>query len=160
MKAVLGIGTNMGNKAENIKNALECLSLVPNIQVTRSSSIYETAPWGYLNQPDFYNIVCEIDTLLSPNALLGVCLGIEAAMGRIRTIKNGPRVVDIDVLLYEGAVSNTKELQLPHPRIEERDFVLVPMHELYPDMYVLGKSYKNSFEKMLNCNSAHKVEKS
>ncbi len=160
MKAVLGIGTNMGDRAENIKSALESLSLVPNIKVVRSSSIYETAPWGYTDQPDFYNIVCEIETTLTPNALLGVCLGIEAAMGRVREFKNGPRIIDIDVLVYEGAEQNTTELVLPHPRISERDFVLVPMQELYPDMVVLGISYKKSFEKIVKCNSANKVIKS
>ncbi len=160
MKAVLSIGTNMGDRADNIKTAVDSLSLVPNVNVLRCSSIYETAPWGYTDQADFYNIVCEIETSLSPNALLGACLGIEAAMGRVRQFKNGPRVIDLDVLIYEGVECNTKELCLPHPRIAERDFVLVPLQELYSNMRVLGISYKNSFEKIVNCNTANKVEKS
>ena len=149
MKAVLGIGTNIGDRQANIENALECLALVPGVEVLRNSSLYETAPWGYTEQPDFYNIVTEIETTLSPSALLGVCLGIEAAMGRVRELKNGPRVIDIDVLVYEGVKSNTQELILPHPRIGERDFVLVPLKELYDDMNVLGSLYKNFFENLV-----------
>ncbi len=160
MKAVLGLGTNMGDREGNINAALESLALVPGVSVLRSSSLYETEPWGYKEQPNFYNIVCEAETTLTPNALLGVCLGIEAAMGRVRQFKNGPRIIDIDVLVYENEVSNTPELILPHPRIGERAFVLVPMQELYGDLNVLGISYKKSFEKMVNCNSADKVEKS
>ena len=160
MKAVLGIGTNIGDRQTNIDNAIECLSLVPDIKVIRSSSVYETAPWGYTEQRSFYNIVTEIDTTLSPQALLGVCLGIEAGMGRVREFKNGPRIIDIDVLVYEGVASDTKELVLPHPRIGERDFVLVPLKELYDDMSVLGISYKKFYEDILICNTAHKVEKS
>jgi 2-amino-4-hydroxy-6-hydroxymethyldihydropteridine diphosphokinase len=160
MKAVLGIGTNIGDRRLNIENAIESLRLVPGVEVLRNSSLYETAPWGYTEQPDFYNIVTEIETTLSPSALLGVCLGIEAAMGRVREQKNGPRVIDIDVLVYEGAESNTRELILPHPRIGERDFVLVPLKELYDDMNVLGVLYKKFYENIVKCNTAHKVEKS
>lgn len=160
MKAVLGIGTNIGDRQANIENALESLALVPGVELLRNSSLYETAPWGYTEQPDFYNIVTEIETTLSPSALLGVCLGIEAAMGRVRELKNGPRVIDIDVLVYEGVKSNTQELILPHPRIGERDFVLVPLKELYDDMNVLGILYKNFYENIVKCNTAHKVEKS
>ena len=100
MKAVLGIGTNIGDRAENINSAMESLSLVPGIKVLRVSDTYETEPWGYTDQPNFYNNVVEIETTLSPEALLGVCLGIEAGMGRVRQFRNGPRVIDIDVILY------------------------------------------------------------
>lgn len=160
MKAVLGIGTNIGDRYNNIESAIESLALVPAITVLRSSSVYETAPWGYLEQRSFYNCVVEIDTSLTPNALLGVCLGIEAAMGRVREFKNGPRIIDIDVLVYEGASSDTEELRLPHPLIGERDFVLVPLKELYDDMDVLGISYKKFYQNIVKGSTAHKVEKS
>jgi 2-amino-4-hydroxy-6-hydroxymethyldihydropteridine diphosphokinase len=91
MKAVLGLGTNMGYRAENIKSATESLALVPGIKILRESPVYETTPWGITEQRNFYNNVIEIETELTPNALLGVCLGIEAAMGRVRTLKNGSR---------------------------------------------------------------------
>lgn len=160
MKAVLGIGTNMGDRADNINSAVESLSLVPGITVLRTSDIYETEPWGFTDQPDFYNNVVEIETELTPNALLGVCLGIEAAMGRVRVFKNGPRIIDIDLLVYEGAKSDTEELRLPHPRISERAFVLVPLKDLYDDLNVLGISYKKFYENMSNTDIANKVEKS
>ena len=160
MKAVLGIGTNIGDRYNNIESAIESLALIPAITVLRSSSVYETAPWGYLEQSSFYNCVVEIDTSLTPNALLGVCLGIEAAMGRVREFKNGPRIIDIDVLVYEGASSDTEELRLPHPLIGERDFVLVPLKELYDDMDVLGISYKKFYQNIVKGSTAHKVEKS
>lgn len=160
MKAVLGIGTNIGDRAENIKTAVESLSLVPGIKVLRESSVYETEPWGYTEQRSFFNNVVEIETELSPNALLGVCLGIEAGMGRVREMRYGPRIIDIDVLVYENVTSDTKELQLPHPRIQDREFVLVPLKELYNDLDVLGISYKKFYEKMSNTDIANKVKKS
>lgn len=160
MKAVLGIGTNIGDRYKNIEDAYGSLSLVPGITILRKSSVYETEPWGYTDQPNFYNSVVEIETTLSPNALLGVCLGIEGAMGRVRQFKNGPRIIDIDVLVYEDAVSDTPELQLPHPRIGERAFVLVPLKELYDDMNVLGVLYKKFYDDMSNTDIANKVEKS
>ena len=159
MKAVLGIGTNIGDRAENINSAMESLSLVPGIKVLRVSDTYETEPWGYTDQPNFYNNVVEIETTLSPEALLGVCLGIEAGMGRVRQFRNGPRVIDIDVLVCEGYESDTEELQLPHPRIGERAFVLVPLKDLYKDLKVLGISYKKCYEDMSNTDIANKVEK-
>ncbi len=160
MKAVLGIGTNIGNRAENIRLAVESLSLVPGITVLRESDMYETEPWGYTEQRSFYNNVIEIDTSLTPEALLGVCLGVEAGMGRVREFKNGPRIIDIDLLVYEGAVSDTPMLQLPHPGIAERAFVLVPLKDLYDDMNVLGISYKKFYENISNTDIANKVEKS
>ncbi len=160
MKAVLGIGTNIGDRQENIDNSLDAFSLVPGVEVLRVSDVYETEPWGFKEQQNFYNIVCEIETSLSPEALLGVCLGIEAGMGRVRQFENGPRVIDLDVLVYEEEKRNTKELILPHPRIEERAFVLVPLKDLYPDMDVLGISYKNFWENFEFCDECNKVEKS
>ncbi len=160
MKAVLGIGTNMGNRKENIDNSLEALALVPDVEILRVSPVYETEPWGFKEQQSFYNIVCEVETSLSPEALLGVCLGIEAGMGRIRQFKNGPRVIDLDVLVCEGETRNTNELILPHPRIQERAFVLVPLKDLYPDMNILGISYKNFCENFDFCDECNKVEKS
>ena len=160
MKAVLGLGTNIGDRYKNIEDALECLSLVPGIKVLRTSSVYETEPWGYTEQRSFYNSVAEIETTLTPNALLGVCLGIEAGMGRVREFKNGPRIIDMDVLVCEGVSSDTEELKLPHPRIGERAFVLIPLKELYDDMDVLGILYKKSYENMSNTDIANKVKKS
>ncbi len=160
MKAIIGIGTNIGDRYNNIKNAVDALNLVPGVSVIRQSSVYETEPWGYTEQNGFYNNVIEVETEKSPQALLGICLGIEAGMGRVRKFKYGPRVIDLDLLVYEGAVSDTDELRLPHPLIGEREFVLVPLAELFPDMDIYGFRYKENHEKICKNITAKKVEKS
>ena len=132
--AVLGLGTNIGEREENLKTALESLDRVPGTKVVKTSGIHETEPVGYADQPDFLNMCAVVETALSPEALLGACLGIEAAMGRLRPFKNGPRVIDIDLLLYEGEKRDTDELTLPHPRMWEREFVTVPLAELGLDL--------------------------
>lgn len=159
MKALIGIGTNMGDRGENINAAVESLALVPGITVLRKSSVYETAPWGYTEQPAFYNNVIEVESEKSPEALLGICLGIEAAMGRVRTFKNGPRVIDLDLLLCEGRVSNTTELKLPHPFISQRDFVLAPLQELDKTLCFYGFDYSKGVENVLKNSSAKKLKK-
>ncbi len=129
-KAVIGIGTNLGDREKNIENALNALNLLPGTKVIRTSKIYETEPWGYTEQGDFLNCCVLIETELSPHALLGACLGIEASLKRVRTIKNGPRTADLDVLLYENVTENTEELKIPHPLMTKRAFVLVPLKDL------------------------------
>ena len=129
-KAYLAFGSNIGNGEARVREAFHALSLVPGVYPRRLSNLYITAPWGYTDQPDFTNACALVETELSPEALLGVCLGIEAGMGRVRQIKNGPRVIDIDLLLYEGEERNTPELILPHPRMLERTFVLEPLMDL------------------------------
>ena len=130
MKAYLGIGTNIGNRIENLQNSIDALNLLPLTCVTQVSNIYETDPVGYEDQDDFLNIVVEVETELNSDNLLGAALGIEAGLGRIRTIKNGPRVIDIDLLLYGDESKNTETLILPHPRMMERGFVLVPLSDI------------------------------
>lgn len=132
-RVVLGLGTNIGDRMENLQSAVDALRRVPGVSVLSVSKVYETAPVGYADQSDFLNAVVLLETALSPEAVLGLCLGIEAAAGRIRLIKNGPRVLDMDVLLYEGEKRSTKELVVPHPRMLERAFVLVPLSDLFGD---------------------------
>lgn len=131
--AVIGLGANLGDRLAALQAALDAISLLPGTAVTGVSKVYETDPVGYDNQPDFYNCVAAVDTQLSPRALLGALLGIEAAAGRVRLIKNGPRTLDLDLLLYEGAAFSDGELTLPHPRMLERAFVLVPLAALFPE---------------------------
>ncbi len=159
MKAVIGIGTNIGNRAENIRNAVEALDLLPDVTVLRCASIYETDPWGYTEQQTFYNTVVEVETTRSPEMLLGACLGIEAGMGRVREFKNGPRVIDLDLLVFENYENNSFHITVPHPLIGERDFVLVPLKELYDDMDILGYIYINQYENISKKSTAKKVEK-
>ena len=131
--AFVGIGTNMGDRLSNIKKAIEALNLLPNTKIESVSNIYETEPWGFKEQDNFLNGVIKLNTKLSPTALLGGLLGIEAAMGRVRRIKNGPRILDLDLLIYDNVTLNTPELTLPHPFILEREFVLKPLVELNDD---------------------------
>ena len=146
-KAVIGIGTNIGNRLENIRNSLDSLEKLPDTTIIKSSRIYETKPWGYTDQQNFYNCCILVDTSLSPSALLGALLGIEAALGRIREFKNGPRIIDLDLLLYEDETINTEELTVPHPRIKERAFVLYPLRDLFEDEKFNSYSFSDALEK-------------
>ena len=157
-KVLIGIGTNIGDRKQNIKDSLEALKKIPLTQVVRTSSVYETKPWGYTEQNNFYNAVVEIKTELSPQAILGVCLGIEAALGRVRLFKNGPRIADLDVLFYENITVSNEELVIPHPYIGERDFVLVPLKELFPDLTVYGFDYSENYKKVYNDALIFKVD--
>ena len=145
MKFIIGAGTNIGNRKENIENAVEAFKLVPKCEVLRVSKIYETEPVGYDAQDNFYNICFEVESSLTPNEMLGVCLGIEAGFGRVREIKNGPRILDLDIILAESSAVNTANLTVPHPRFFERRFVLIPLLELFPD----GKAYGINFSRNL-----------
>ncbi len=157
-KALIGIGSNIGDRKAHIETAIEALNHIPSVKVLRVSSLYETSPWGYVNQDNFYNGVIEVETSLSANGLLGVCLGIEAGVGRIREIKNGPRILDLDLLLYEGTESTTAELTLPHPRMFERDFVLIPLKELYPDMKVYKYNLTPYYDYLQEENNVTKLD--
>lgn len=147
MKAVIGIGTNIGEREKNIENAVASLNLIPDTEVVKCSKIYETEPWGYENQNKFLNCAILVETELSQNALLGVCLGIEAAMGRLREFKNGPRIIDLDLLLYENEKSDTKELKLPHPGVFNRSFVLAPIADLFPEKKAFGYDFNDEYER-------------
>lgn len=144
MFAVIGLGTNIGSRQENLLCAVRSLGLLPGTRVTGVSRVYETAPVGYADQADFLNICARVETLLSPEALLGACLGIEAAMGRVRQFKNGPRVIDLDLLVYEGETRNSAELTLPHPRIGERAFVLCPLEDLFSEAKIPGFDFSEA----------------
>lgn len=130
MKAYLGIGTNIGDRMQNLQDSLDALNLLPMTSVTDVSDVYETDPVGYENQDDFLNIVAEVETEFNSDSLLGACLGIESGLGRVRTIKNGPRIIDIDLLLFGDERKNSKTLILPHPRMTDRNFVLKPLLDL------------------------------
>ena len=148
-KAYLGIGTNIGDRYNNIMNAIDSLKHLPLTQVVAISDVYETEPWGYEQQDDFLNVCVEIETELSPKTILGACLGIEAAFGRERPFKNAPRIIDIDLLVYEGVKSDDPELTLPHPRIQERAFVLVPLRDISESLRFDDVDFNNAYE---NCD--------
>ncbi len=146
MKAVLGIGTNIGDRLKNIENVYSSLAFLPNTEILKKSSVYETEPWGYEQQDRFLNCAVLIETELSPNALLGACLGIEAALGRVRKFKNGPRIIDVDILLLENTEISTDELTVPHRFIRQRDFVLVPLHDLFPENEAFGYTFDEEYD--------------
>ena len=129
----LGLGSNLGDREGNIVEALRHLN-ANRIIVSRLSPVYETEPEGIADQPLFLNAVAEAQTTLFPRQLLACVKQIETAMKRKKTSKNGPRVIDIDILFYQSAVVKTEELEIPHPRLRERRFVLVPLADLAPDL--------------------------
>ncbi len=135
MKAVIALGSNLGNPTENLDLALALLREAT--EVKKVSSYYITRPVGYEEQPDFVNAVCIIETELPAMELLNMLHGIEKAMGRERTIKWGPRTLDLDIVQYGSMLSSADELTLPHPRAHERKFVLEPWHEIEPDGILL-----------------------
>ncbi|HEY4554042.1 MAG TPA: 2-amino-4-hydroxy-6-hydroxymethyldihydropteridine diphosphokinase [Bacillaceae bacterium] len=128
--AYLSLGSNMGNRIVNLKRAVEELGRRQGIKVDALSSVYETDPVGYTDQDAFLNMAVKISTSLLPEQLLGVCLTVEAELGRTREIRWGPRIIDLDILLYNNENIETEALQVPHPRMAERAFVLVPLLEL------------------------------
>ena len=128
----LSLGTNLGDRKENLR--LAHTALATEIQVLCCSSIYETEPWGYPDQPPFLNQVVHAQTRLSPPALLAMLKGIERTLGRRPTFRYGPRVIDVDILLYDGLVIDTPMLTIPHPKLAERAFVLVPLVEIAADL--------------------------
>ena len=136
MKAVIALGSNIGNPKENLDLALALLKEATDVK--KVSSYYITKPVGYEEQPDFVNAVCIIETELPAMELLNMLHGIEKAMGRERTIKWGPRTLDLDIIQYGSLLSKSEELTLPHPRAHERKFVLEPWHEIEPDAILLS----------------------
>jgi 2-amino-4-hydroxy-6-hydroxymethyldihydropteridine diphosphokinase len=130
---LLGIGSNLGDREQQIVTAIRHLTHHPQIVLVKASSLYETEPVGVTEQPRFLNAVIDIDTVLSPPVLLEICLETERRMGRIRSVRWGPRIIDIDILLYKDIAVTSETLCIPHPRMWERNFVLVPLREVTGD---------------------------
>ncbi|QRN83013.1 2-amino-4-hydroxy-6-hydroxymethyldihydropteridine diphosphokinase [Chloroflexota bacterium] len=144
----LALGTNLGERETNLQKAIE--SLAPKVRVIRKSSIYATPPWGYTDQPEFLNQVIEVDTTLQPLPLLHLLKSIEAEMGREETFRNGPRLIDLDILFYGSEVVEGEIITIPHPRLQDRAFVLVPLDEIAPDFVhpVLNESIHDLLAKV------------
>jgi 2-amino-4-hydroxy-6-hydroxymethyldihydropteridine diphosphokinase len=129
----LGLGTNLGERQANLQAA--ATGLIPKVRVLRVSSIYETEPWGYRDQPAFLNQVLEGETDLQPLDLMIFLKNLELTLGRQATFLYGPRLIDLDILFYDQIVINQAELVIPHPRLAERAFMLVPLAELAPELH-------------------------
>ena len=136
--AYLSLGSNMGDLGANLRFALKSLSERDGIQPLRGSAIYETSARGPVKQDNFLNACIELETSLPPDELLTVCQEIELAAGRTREVRWGPRTLDIDILLYDDISVDTPRLTIPHPRMKDRMFVLVPLMELEETVPVLG----------------------
>lgn len=128
----LGLGSNLGDREENLEKAIDALNGFDEIDVTNRSSILETEPYGKTDQPEFLNMCVEIDTRMSPLSLLETVLGIEHSLGRVREEVWGPRIIDIDILLYEDLEIELDDLSIPHKEMQKRSFVLEPLSEIAP----------------------------
>ena len=140
--AYIGFGSNLGNRLENCRNALEALAELPECSLLKISSFYETAPMGLVEQPSFINGVALLESADDAHWLLRQMLAIETALGRIRTLKWGPRSIDLDLLFFDDLIIDSPGLSLPHPFLHERRFVLEPLNEIAPDFHhpTLGKT--------------------
>ena len=147
-KVLIGIGSNLGSPQENCKKAISLLYELESISILKQSSLYQSEPIGKKNQPWFVNAAIEIQTTLSPESLLKTLLNIEQQMGRTRSEKWGPRVIDLDILDYEGKTINSKSLTLPHPEMLNRRFVLEPLSEISGS--TTHPVEKNSIQNLLN----------
>ena len=138
----LGLGSNMGDRRNNLDRARDYLS--QRLRVEKVSSVYDTEPAGNIEQPRFLNLVCEVYTNLAPMELLSLAKGIERKLGRVPGKPDEPRPIDIDILFYDDQIIETPELVIPHPRLTERAFVLVPLAEIAPELVhpVNGKTIK------------------
>lgn len=138
----IALGSNLGDRLANLERAI--VHLQPAVRVLGCSAVYATPPWGYADQPEFLNQVIRGETALDPTGLLDLLKQIEADMGRVKTIQNGPRLIDLDLLFYDDLVMESERLTLPHPRMAGRAFVLMPLADLAPGLVhpLTGKSIR------------------
>ncbi|MBY7141652.1 2-amino-4-hydroxy-6-hydroxymethyldihydropteridine diphosphokinase [Virgibacillus sp. NKC19-3] len=148
--AFIALGSNIEPRGEYLRKALHLLSEEGSIIIREKSSIYETAPVGYTDQSDFLNMVIEVDTSLSSYDLLEFCQKVEQKLGRDRKIRFGPRTIDLDILIYNQENSEIESLIIPHPRMHERAFVLIPLDEIAPDLIIptLGMRARDFLNKL------------
>jgi len=155
-RVFIGLGANQGNKEANLKAAVNLLSCTKGFRVIKEAPLYRSSPWGYYEQDWFVNTVLEAETVFPPRKLLSVLLDIEKKMGRIRDKRWGPRIIDLDLLIYGDMIMHESDLIIPHPYLVERPFVLVPLVDLNPDLHIPG--YGRAVE-LMNKLSGQDLEK-
>jgi 2-amino-4-hydroxy-6-hydroxymethyldihydropteridine diphosphokinase len=138
VRAYLALGSNLGDRARLLAGARAMLE-APDLRMVAASRVYESAPWGVVDQPRFLNQVVEVETTLSPRELLRRCHEIEARLGRVRAARWGPRTIDVDILLYDAVRVAEGDLAIPHPQLSRRPFVLIPLAELNAGLRVPGR---------------------
>ena len=151
----LALGSNLGNRLANLKQAVAALS--PQMEVKAKSHVYETPPWGYEDQPKFLNQVVKVKTYLEPEPLLKHIKRLEVTLGRKASFPNGPRLIDIDILFYDDLILNTASLAIPHPRLHERGFVLLPLMDIDPDL--VHPANQKSVREMVALSDIEGIEK-
>ncbi len=137
--AYVALGSNLGDPRQQVLDAMEALARLPGTRLLKRSQLYRTPPWGVLEQPPFINAAVQLDSSLSPHGLLDALIEIEQSAGRVRAQRNGPRTLDLDLLYVDGVQLDDERLTLPHPRMTERAFVLLPLHDLAPSLQLPGR---------------------
>jgi 2-amino-4-hydroxy-6-hydroxymethyldihydropteridine diphosphokinase len=156
LSVFLGLGSNIGNREIHLEEALAKIYENEKICIDHLSSLYESEPWGEKDQDSFLNQVVEIKTHLEPRELLAGCQQIEKGMGKKQSFRWGPRIIDIDLLLYNNRIIEEKMLQIPHPRLTQRRFVLVPLVEIAPSVFIPGFG-KTALQTLLSCRDPGSV---
>jgi 2-amino-4-hydroxy-6-hydroxymethyldihydropteridine diphosphokinase len=154
----VAIGANLKRPEEQVRAGFEELAMLPETRLAAVSSLYRSAAVGYLDQPDFVNAVAGIESALAPRALLDALLEIERRYGRVREFPNAPRTLDLDILLYGETLVNERGLSIPHPRMHERAFVLVPLAEIAPEAMVPGRGRVRDLLQGVDAASLEKIE--
>jgi len=155
--AYIGLGSNLDDPLSQIRQALVQLNSFPGTRVMARSSLYRTAPVGLVEQPEFINAVASVQTTLKPQALLAALLAVENRQGRRRTIRNAPRTLDLDLLLYGEKIFDIEGLTLPHPRLHERAFVLAPLAEIAPGTIIPGRGRVEDLLARVDCNGVSRL---
>ena len=156
-RVMIGLGSNMSNPVGQIRAALREIDELPGCALVRTSSLYESAPVGVIEQPVFINAVAEVETTLTPHTLMASLLAIERGHDRVRSVRNGPRTLDLDVLLFADLCIHDGDLVTPHPRAHERAFVLLPLLELAPNLVIPGKGPAREFLPLVGSQSIRKI---
>ena len=138
MRAAVALGSNLDDPEAQVQRGFDEIAALPGIEIVRRSRLYRTAPVGFVDQPDFVNACALVETSLAPRDLLDALLAVEQRRGRVRAIPNGPRILDLDIVLYGDQVVDEPGLRIPHPRAHQRAFVLVPLVEVWPDAVIPG----------------------